>query len=140
MTSGTLTAIHGPGRSLRAGTAAAVLVWAAAAAVLETAGAPRVLMLLVLAPVMEEAAFRAGLHEALLARRTSPTAANAMTALTFAMLHAAVQGSWEALLVAGPALLIGAVYNRWRQLRWCVLMHAAMNAAWLAVMLVNRAA
>jgi len=39
-----------------------------------------------------------------------------------------------------PALLIGAVYNRWRQLRWCVLLHAGMNAVWLAVMLTNRAA
>jgi membrane protease YdiL (CAAX protease family) len=140
MTSGTLTANCTAGRSPRSGTAAAVLVWAAVAAALEVAGAPRVLLLLVLAPVLEEAAFRAGLHEALLARRASPAAANVLTALTFAVLHATVQGSWEGLLVAGPALLIGAAYNRWRQLRWCVLLHAAMNAAWLAVMLVNRAA
>ena len=126
--------------SLHAGTAAALLAWAAAAAALEAAGAPRVWLLLVLAPVLEEAAFRAGLHEALLARKWSPATANGLTALCFALLHVAVQGSWQGALVAGPALLIGAAYNRWRRVRWCVLMHAAMNAAWLAAMLMIRAA
>jgi membrane protease YdiL (CAAX protease family) len=124
----------------RAGTAAAVLAWVAAASALEAAGAPRVWLLLVLAPVLEEAAFRAGLHEALLARQWSPAAANGLTAVCFAALHMAAQGSWQGALVAGPALLIGAVYNRWRRVRWCVLLHAAMNAAWLAAMLMNRAA
>jgi membrane protease YdiL (CAAX protease family) len=140
MTSATLGAGHTAGRGLRARTTSAVLAWVAAAALLEMAAAPRVWLLVVVAPVLEEAALRAGLHEALLARRWSPTATNLLTALTFAALHMAVQGSWQGALVAGPALLIGAAYNRWRQLRWCVLLHAAMNAAWLAVMLVNRAA
>jgi membrane protease YdiL (CAAX protease family) len=120
--------------------AAALLAWVAAAAALEAAGAPRVWVLVLLAPVLEEAAFRAGLHEALLAWQWSPAAANGLTALTFAALHVGMQGSWQGALVAGPALLIGAAYNRWRRVRWCVLLHAAMNAAWLAVMLVNRAA
>ena len=131
---------HAGGAQQHMGTAAALLAWAAVTAVLEQGGAPRVLLLLVLAPVLEEAAFRAGLHEALLARRWSPMAANGLTALTFAALHVCVQGSWQGALVVVPALLIGATYNRWRRVRWCVLLHAAMNAAWLAVTLMNRAA
>jgi membrane protease YdiL (CAAX protease family) len=116
-----------------------LLAWAAAALVLDHAGASRVLTLVLLAPVLEEAAFRAGLHEWLLSRRAAPWAANLAVAGAFALLHLATQGRWEALLVAGPALVVGAVYNRWRRLRWCVLLHAAMNAAWLAAPLVFRA-
>lgn len=121
-------------------TVLAVLVWASAVLALELAGAPRVLLLLVLAPLLEEAAFRAGLHEALLTRAWSPFAATVLTALAFAALHVLVQGSWQGALVLLPALVIGTVYNRWRQVRWCVLLHAAMNAVWLSVPLLNRAA
>lgn len=120
--------------------AAAVLALAGVTALLAAAGAPKVLLLLVLAPLLEEAAFRAGLHEALLVQRVPPLWANALVAAAFAGLHLAVQGQAQAMLVGLPALCIGAVYNRWRQLRWCVLLHAAMNAAWLAMTLVNRAA
>lgn len=140
MTSLALVSRWATGGAPRAGTVAALLAWAAVAAGLEAAGAPRVLLLVALAPVLEEAALRAGLHEALLSRRWSPLGANVLCALVFAALHVAVQGHWQGALVAGPALLIGAAYNRWRQLRWCVLLHAAMNAAWLAVMLTYRAA
>lgn len=122
-----------------AATALGLLAWAAVALGLDHVAAPRVLLLVVLAPVLEEAAFRAGLHEWLLARRATPLATNLLVASAFALLHLATQGRWEALLVAGPALLVGAAYNRWRRLRWCVLLHAAMNAAWLAAMLVFRA-
>ncbi len=125
---------------LATGTALAVLAWAAVGAALAWAGAPRVLLLVALAPALEEAAFRAGLHEGLLARQVPPWAANVLVATAFALLHLAVQGRWEALLVAWPALLVGAVYQRGRRLRWCVLLHAAMNAAWLAMALMNRAA
>jgi membrane protease YdiL (CAAX protease family) len=140
MTSITWSAAPGnPGTRTKA-TALAVLAWAGVALALELAGAPRVLLLVVLAPVLEEAAFRAGLHEALLARACSPAAANALTALAFAALHVLVQGSWQGALVLLPALLIGAAYNRLRRVRWCVLLHAAMNAVWLSVPLLNRAA
>lgn len=136
-----------PGLLLPAGTPgdhrpllAAVLAWAGVGALLDTAGASQVMLMLVLAPVLEEAAFRAGLHEALLARRVPPWRANVLVAMAFAGLHLAVQGQAQAMLVAVPALCMGAVYNRWRQLRWCVLLHAAMNAAWLTMTLMNRAA
>ncbi len=140
MISTTLGAPPRVGGANQLATVVAVLAWAALAAGLEQAGASRVLLLLILAPVLEEAAFRAGLHEALLARRWSPMAANGLTALTFAALHVCMQGRWQGALVLVPALLIGATYNRWRRVRWCVLLHAAMNAAWLAVTLMNRAA
>jgi membrane protease YdiL (CAAX protease family) len=140
MTSAALRAGPVAGASRQLGLIAALLAWAAAAASLEMAGASRVLLLLLLAPLLEEAAFRAGLHEALLARRWPAGAANLLTALAFATLHVWVQGNWQAALVVAPALLIGAAYNRWRRVRWCVLLHAAMNAAWLAMTLMNRAA
>jgi membrane protease YdiL (CAAX protease family) len=139
MTSAALQAGPMAGDSRHVGLAAALLAWAAAAASLEMAGAPRVLLLLLLAPLLEEAAFRAGLQEALLARRWPAHAANLLTALAFAALHVWVQGSWQAAWVVVPAVLIGAAYNRWRRVRWCVLLHAAMNAAWLAMTLMNRA-
>lgn len=122
------------------GTGLGVLAWAAAVAAalaLSTAGAPRVLLLLMLAPLLEEAAFRAGLQEWLLRRAWSPLASNAATALAFATAHAGLQGRWEGLLVAGPALVVGLAYARWRRLRWCVLLHAAMNAVWLAAPLAG---
>jgi membrane protease YdiL (CAAX protease family) len=121
-------------------TAWAVLVWACVGLGLELAGAPRVLLLLLLAPVLEEATFRAGLHEALLTHGWSPAKAVVLTAVAFAALHVLVQGSWQGALVLLPALLIGMAYNRWRSVRWCVLLHAAMNAVWLLVTLLNRAA
>jgi membrane protease YdiL (CAAX protease family) len=94
--------------------------------------AQRLVMLLVFAPVLEEAVFRAGLHEALLRRWYSrPHLANAVTALAFGLAHAAVRADATAFAAALPALLIGVVYQRTGRLRYCVALHAAMNAAWL---------
>jgi membrane protease YdiL (CAAX protease family) len=90
-------------------------------------------LLLVLAPLLEEVVFRAGLHENLLRRLRSPLVANALTALAFALAHVLVRGEAAAFAVALPALLIGLVYQRWRKIWPCVLLHAAMNAVWLAV-------
>ena len=90
-------------------------------------------LLLVLAPLLEELVFRAGLHESLLRRLRSPLVANALTALVFALAHVLVRGEGAAFAVVLPALLIGIVYQRWRRVWPCVLLHAAMNAIWLAV-------
>lgn len=109
----------------------------AAAAVLLSALAsghvsPRLAMLLVLAPLLEEAVFRAGVQEALLRRwHSRPYLANAVTAVAFGLAHAAVRADAAAFAAALPALLIGAVYQRSGRLRHCVVLHAAMNAAWL---------
>lgn len=108
---------------------AAVLLSALA---LAASGHGRLAMLLVLAPLLEETVFRAGLQEALLRRwQCRPGLANAVTAVAFGLAHAAVRADAAAFAVALPALLIGAVYQRTGRLRHCVVLHAAMNAAWL---------
>jgi membrane protease YdiL (CAAX protease family) len=119
-----------PARSWRlplAAVAMLVLVLAAAGH-----GFQRLLMLLVLAPLLEETVFRAGLQEALLRRwHRTPLLANAVTAAAFGLAHALARADAAAFAVALPALLIGAVYGRNGRLRQCVVLHAAMNAAWL---------
>jgi membrane protease YdiL (CAAX protease family) len=91
-------------------------------------------MLLLVAPVLEEAVFRAGLQDGLTRSRLalSPLAAALWTALAFGLVHAWARQDLMALGVALPALSLGLVYNRWHRLRWCVLLHAGMNALWLA--------
>lgn len=89
-------------------------------------------VLLLAAPLLEEAVFRAGVQEALLRRGRGLLLANAATALLFGAAHVAARGDAAAFAVVLPALAIGWLYERTRQLRWCVLLHAAMNAAWLA--------
>jgi membrane protease YdiL (CAAX protease family) len=117
-----------------------LLAGVGAAATSPVLGLNRVWVLLVLAPVLEEAVFRAGLQDALLRRWNAPLAANVVTALAFGLVHAAVRGDAAGFAVAAPALLIGAVYARWRQLRLCVALHAVMNALWLAWNLIGPAA
>lgn len=90
-----------------------------------------VCVLVVLAPLVEEAVFRAGLQEAFLLRWNAPLLANVATALIFGLAHVAARGDLAAFWVTLPALLLGAVYGRWRRLRWCILLHAAINALWL---------
>ncbi len=110
----------------------AIVAVVAAAGAGDGVGAMRLLMLLVFAPLAEEAVFRAGLQEALLRHGQAPWLSNLLTALVFAAAHVLVRNDLSALLIALPALLIGASYARTRQLRACVLLHAALNASWLA--------
>lgn len=114
--------------------AAALLALAAIGVAAAAAGvdAQRVWVLLVLAPLLEEAVFRAGLQDLLLRRALPAWQANLLTALAFGLAHAALRGDAWALAVAVPALLVGCVYERTRRLRWCVALHALMNALWLA--------
>lgn len=115
-----------------AGMAALLMLLAVvAAAAPGGVSAGRVVVLLLVAPLAEEIVFRAGLHEALLRRAVQPQVANGVTALAFALVHLAARGDGVALAVALPALLIGAVYQRTRRVRDCVILHAAMNALWL---------
>ena len=132
----TMDAVRGLASQPRAGPAALASVLAAAAllagAVAGGISLPRLLVLLVLAPLAEEAIFRCGLHESLLRRGLGASAACILTALAFALVHALVRGEPAALAVAMPAGCIGLVYGRTRQLRHAVALHAAMNAVWLA--------
>lgn len=111
--------------------AVALLVLAAAAGAAGV-GPARVAVLLLVAPLAEEALFRAGLHEALLRRAWSPALANGATALAFGLAHGLLRGDALAVAVALPALCIGLLYGRTRRLLPCVALHALMNAAWLA--------
>jgi membrane protease YdiL (CAAX protease family) len=108
--------------------AAAVATWAASAGV----DAGRLLVLLAMAPLLEEAVFRAGLHEQLLRRPNLARHANVLTALAFGLAHVLVQGHPLAFAVALPAWLIGLAYERWRRVRYCAALHAIFNALWIA--------
>ncbi len=118
-------------RLVQAAAGAAVL--AVGAAVAQAHGVPpgRVLVLLLLAPLLEEVIFRAGLQEALLRHGARRWVSNVLTAACFGLAHAAWRGDAAGLLVALPALLVGAWYARDRRLMPCVGLHAAMNAVWL---------
>lgn len=83
--------------------------------------------LLLLAPLLEEWIIRAGLQEWLL-QRASPATAVVASALAFSMLHLG-SGLTAAALVFWPGLLFGAAYQRWRDWRWCALIHALCNAS-----------
>ena len=89
-------------------------------------------ILLLVSPAIEEAAFRAGLHDALLRHGFGGIASNLLTALVFAAAHVAWRSD-EALAAAVvlPALAIGWIYGRYRSVRLCVAAHMIMNIAWL---------
>lgn len=108
------------------------LLLAGALAASSGAGFGRIAVLIVFAPLAEEAFFRAGLQETLLRCQGSAPVANVLTALAFGLTHVLVRGDAGAFVVAGPALLIGAIYGHRRRVRLCVALHAAMNAVWLA--------
>ncbi len=95
-----------------------------------------VFLLLVLAPVLEETVFRAGLQEQLLQHRSPRPAlgalrANLLTALAFAAAHVLLHPGLLACLTFFPALLVGALYQRQRRLAPCIALHAAFNVIWL---------
>ena len=108
--------------------AAGAATWAASAGV----DAGRLLVLLALAPLLEEAVFRAGLHEQLLRRPGLARHANLLTALAFGLAHALIQAHALAAAVVLPAWLIGSAYERWRRVRYCAALHALFNALWVA--------
>ena len=115
-------------------TTLATLVVAMAALAFAPRGvAAQWLVLVVLAPLLEEALFRAGLHEWLLRNGTRPWTANVLTAAVFGGAHALVRADPLALAVALPALVLGRVYGQTRRVRWCVALHAVMNGLWLLV-------
>jgi len=110
--------------------AGAATVAATVAVALASDPWPLIVMLLI-APVVEEAAFRAGLQEWLLRHGARPALANVVTALVFALGHCLLRGvSVISLAVAGPALLLGWVYGRHRSLRVCIALHMLMNLIW----------
>lgn len=115
-----------------AGVLLAAAAWLASPLAATGQDAQRIAVLLLLAPVLEETVFRAGVQEFL--QRRWPLHSwlpIGVTALAFGAAHALARADSVAFAVALPALLIGAVYRRTGRLRHCILLHAAMNAAWL---------
>jgi membrane protease YdiL (CAAX protease family) len=94
------------------------------------------LLLIVVAPLLEEIVFRGGIQEPLL-RRLSPShgaepwVVNVVTAIAFAAAHILTHLSFVSVLTVLPALVIGWLYQRTRRLAPCVALHAFFNAVWL---------
>jgi membrane protease YdiL (CAAX protease family) len=94
------------------------------------------LWMVLVAPVLEEIVFRAGLQEELLRNvrlraAMGALSANVLTALAFAAAHVALQPGLLAGLTVVPALFIGALYQRQRRLAPCIALHALFNVIWL---------
>ncbi len=97
------------------------------------------LAVFLLAAVLEEVIFRAGVQEMLLRRMDTATglprylglsAANLLTALLFAAAHAWTRSLWLAVGTLAPALLLGWLYERRRKLWPCIALHAGFNLVW----------
>lgn len=92
--------------------------------------------LLLISPVLEEAAFRGGVLTLLLTRLPRSvgvfgiSAANAITSVLFAATHVFF-GSWVNAIAFVPSLVLGLVYERCGKLWPVILLHAAFNAALL---------
>jgi hypothetical protein len=94
-------------------------------------------MAVVVFPLLEEVVFRWGLLDWLDRRRRAwpPLANNAAVSLLFGLAHGAAWGVAHAAAVVLPSLLLGLVWQRWRSLWRCVLLHAGLNAVgrlWVA--------
>ena len=112
----------------------ALLMFACAVVVaLQTASPSRAVMLLALAPWLEETVFRAGLQEHLLRSGRRPWLCNALTALAFAAAHTLAWQQWSGAVLVLPALALGTLYQRTRSVTACAAAHAAMNGVWLAL-------
>ncbi len=119
---------------LPSGTVAALAVGLMAAAGLATGHAPWTsLLLLVIAPVLEEVVFRAGLQDWLLRQHIRPLMTTVLGAMAFALMHGLTRSWLLAAWVFVPALVLGALYARKRSLGPVVALHSAMNLVWLWV-------
>lgn len=98
--------------------------------------------LLLIAPALEEAAFRGGLQTLLLARLPRRiglfgiSLANVLASAAFAGTHVYF-GSWLSVAVFLPSLVLGWVYERSEQLWTVILLHMAFNTGFLLVCFLN---
>ena len=90
-----------------------------------------IVVLLVIAPVAEEALFRAGVQDWLLRRHRRGWPANITSSALFVVAHCLSRGVDLATLgVAFPSLALGWLYGRYRCLRLCIATHMLMNILW----------
>ncbi|MDA3921094.1 MAG: JDVT-CTERM system glutamic-type intramembrane protease [Salinisphaera sp.] len=104
-------------------------------------GSRAVLIGVVMAPALEELVFRGGLQEWLLrcrhhrpGTRSIISLPNLATSLVFALAHLLHHPPLWAAGIFLPSLVFGALYERRRQLRTPMLVHAAYNAAYLCLL------
>jgi uncharacterized protein len=98
-----------------------------------------VLLLVLVAPLLEETVFRLGLHAWLLQRwggavsrlRAWPSRANVVVALCFGAAHLLRLEPAMAAATLVPALFVGQLYESTGRLWPCVVTHALFNAGWL---------
>jgi membrane protease YdiL (CAAX protease family) len=96
--------------------------------------AQRLLVLLLAAPLIEEAVFRAGVQEFLIRARLRASVCVGATASAFAAVHVVARHELTAIVILVPGILLGLLYQRTRSVWACAALHAVMNAAWLSVM------
>lgn len=95
--------------------------------------------LLLLAPILEELAFRGAIQSSLYRLRPLQAAvwgfsgANGLTALLFATLHAVTRSDPTALLTLFPALIFGLLRDRHQSVLPAILLHSYYNAGLLAL-------
>ncbi len=121
---------EGPWRAAN-GPVRRLTVMAALGMLVVLALAPRSVVLLLVAPVLEEIVFRLGLQQRLLTAGSVPMAANLLTALAFGLVHAFSRNWALGVAVLLPALAIGWIYQRRRSVLPCIAAHAGMNLVWL---------
>ena len=98
--------------------------------------------LLIIAPALEEAAFRGGVQTLLLARLPRHiglfgiSLANVLASAAFAGTHVYF-GTWHSAAIFLPSLVLGWVYERSEQLWAVILLHMAFNAAFLLICFFN---
>lgn len=96
------------------------------------------LVMIAMAPVLEEIVFRAGLQDSLAAvlpqRLGALSLANVVTAAGFALIHLWQHPPAWALATALPALVFGGLYERHRNLYAPIGLHAVYNAAYLSLL------
>jgi membrane protease YdiL (CAAX protease family) len=89
--------------------------------------------LLLLAPVVEETVFRAGLQQPLMRAGMAPRRASVVTALAFVAAHGMARSWVLAAAVTLPALGLAWLYQRSGSLVPCIAAHAGLNACWLGI-------
>jgi mono/diheme cytochrome c family protein len=115
-----------------------------------------VILLVLVAPVLEEFVMRAGLHQALIYGLGKSAKGNSsqnprgsfvtllvsrpwprlgLVAAIFGLLHLS-RSPWLALAVIPTGVLLGWIFERSRSWKRCALVHAGLNAAWIAIALV----
>lgn len=98
--------------------------------------------LLLISPVLEEAAFRGGLQSVFLARWPKSiglrgiSLSNVLTSVCFTAAHVFL-GNWTSAYVLLPSLALGVVFERSGKLWPCIVLHGGFNIAFVAACMLR---